>query len=122
MEKVSSDQSEPIKRYLRAYIEYWGNCQLKINDQRTCTWFLAKYGGLSLYDVDFGKIYSIDDEYIHFVKGDIYALIGNPNHPCGTWTYREYFCIHYDLFEIISETDQNSDIILEVIHKEPSFS
>ena len=25
--KVFSDQSEPVKRYLRAYIEDWGNFQ-----------------------------------------------------------------------------------------------
>ena len=37
--------------------------------QRTRTHVLAKYGGLSLYYVDFGKIYYIDDEDIHFVKG-----------------------------------------------------
>ena len=74
---------------------------MKKNDQRTCTRFLAKYGGLSLYDIDFGKRYSIDDEYINFVKGYGYALIGNPYHPDGTSTDHEYFCIHDDLLSII---------------------
>ena len=32
---------------------------------------MAKYGGLSLYDIYFEKICSIDDEDIHFVKGDV---------------------------------------------------
>ena len=31
-----------------------------------------------------GKIYSIDDEDIHFGKVDGHALIGNPDHPDGT--------------------------------------
>ena len=90
-----------------AYIEYWGNCQLKINDQITCTRFLAKYGGLSLYDIDFGKRYSIYYEDIHFGKGYGYSLIGHPDHPDGTSTDHEYFCIHDELFGRILETDQN---------------
>ena len=73
---------------------------------------MAKYGVISLYDIYFGKRYSIDDEDIHFVKGDIYALIGNPDHPDGISTDHEYFCIHDDLFDRILETDKNSDIIL----------
>ena len=92
---------------------------MKENDQRTRTRFFAKYGGLSLYDIDFGKRYSIDDEWIQFVKGEGYALIGNPDHPDRTSTDHEYFCIHDDLFERILETDQDSDIILKIIHKEP---
>ena len=48
---------------------------MKKNDERTCNWFLAKYGGLYLYDIGFEKIYSIDDENIKFVKGDVYALV-----------------------------------------------
>ena len=95
---------------------------MKKNDQRTRTHFLAKYGGLSLYDFDFDKRYLIDDEEIHFVKWDGYALIGDPDHPDGTSTDHEYFCIHDDLFNRILETDQNSNIILKVIHKEPLFS
>ena len=87
---------------------------------RTC--FLDKYGGLSIYDIDMEKRYSIEDKETHFVKGDGYDLIGHPDHPDGTSTDHEYFCIHDDLFDRILETDQNSDIILKVIHKEPSFS
>ena len=68
-----------------------GKFLIKKNDQRTRTHFLAKYGGLSLHDIYFGKIYSIDDKYIHFVKGYRYALIGNPDHPNGTSTDHEYF-------------------------------
>ena len=67
------------------------------------------------------KRYSIDYKGIRFVKGYRYALIGNPDHPDGTSTDHEYFCIHDDLFDRILETDQNSDIILNVIHKEPTY-
>ena len=95
---------------------------MKKNDQRTRTCFLEKYGRLSLYDIGFGKRYSIDDEDIHFLNGDRYALIGNPYHTYGTSTDHEYFCIHDDLFDRILDTDRNSDIILKVVHKEPSFS
>ena len=90
---------------------------MKKYDQINRTRFLAKYGGLSLYDVDTEKIYYIDDKDIHFVKGDIYALIGNPDYPDWTSTDHEYFCIHYDLFEKILEIDQNSNIKLKAIHK-----
>ena len=83
---------------------------------------MAKYGGLSLYDIDFEKIYSIDDKGIHFVKVDGYDLIGNPYHPDETSTYHEYFFIRDDLFDRILETDQNSDIILSVIYKKPLYS
>ena len=83
---------------------------------------MEKYGGLSLYDIDTEKRYSIDDKEIHFVNGDGYALIGNPDHPDGTSTDHEYFCIHYNVFDRILETDQKSDIKLKVNHKEPSFS
>ena len=41
------------------------------NYQRTRTCFVAKYGGLSVYDIGFGKRYSIDDEYINFLKGKL---------------------------------------------------
>ena len=95
---------------------------MKKNDQRTRTRFLAKYGGLSLYDIYFRRIYSIFYEDIQFVKGEGYDLIGNPDHPDGTSTDHEYFCIHDDLFDRILETDQNSNIILKVIRKDPPFS
>ena len=51
---------------------------------------MAKYGGLSLYYIDTEKIYSIYDKEIHFVKGDRYALIGNPDHPDGSSTDHEF--------------------------------
>ena len=91
------------------------------DDHRYHTRFLAKYGGLSLYDIDTEKIYSIEDKEIHFVNADGYALIGNPDHPYGTSTDHEYFFIHDDFFDRILETDQNYDIILKEIHKEPTF-
>ena len=50
---------------------------MKKNYQRTHTRFLSKYGGLSLYNIDFGYRYSVDDEDVHFVKGYGYTLIGN---------------------------------------------
>ena len=85
---------------------------MKKNDQSTRTCFLSKYGGISLYDIYFEKRYSIDDDDIHLVKGDIYALIGNPDHPYGASTDHDYFCTHDDLFNKILKTHQNSDIIL----------
>ena len=94
---------------------------MKKYDQRSRTCFLNKYGVLSLYDIYMENKYSIDDKEIHFVKGHGYALIGNPDHPDGTSTYHEYFCIHNDLFDRILETDQNYDITLKVIHKDQSF-
>ena len=95
---------------------------MKKYDERYRTRFLAKYVGLSLYDIDLEKRYSIDDKEINFVKGDGYALIGNPDHPDGSSTDNEYFCIHDDLFDRILETDQDSDITLNVIHVETSLS
>ena len=74
---------------------------MKTNDQITCTRFLGKYVGFSIYDINFEKRYSIDDEDIHFLKLDGYALIGNPDHPDGTSTDHEYFCILDDLLDII---------------------
>ena len=51
---------------------------MKKDDQRSRTRFLAKYGGLTIYDIVTEKRYSNDDKEIHFVKGDGYALIGKP--------------------------------------------
>ena len=90
--------------------------------QRYRTLFLAKYGGLYIFDIDTEKRYFIDDKGIHFVEGYGYALIGNLDHPDVTSTDHEYFCIHDDLFNRILESDQNSDIKLKAIHKEQSFS
>ena len=117
-----SERSDPVKRKLRAYIEDWEKLLMKKDDQRSWTCFLAKYGGIYLYDIDMEKRYYIDDKEIHFVKGDGYALIGNPDHPDGTSTDHKYFCIYEDLFDRILETYHNSDIILKVIHKDPTFS
>ena len=52
----------------------------------------------------------------------MYALIGNPDHPYGSSTAHEYFCIHDNLFDRILENDQDYDITLKVIHKETSLS
>ena len=95
---------------------------MKKNDQRTRNRFLAKHREISLYGIDFGNRYSINDEKTYFVQGDRYVLIGNPDHPDGTSTDHEYSCIHDDFFDIILETDHTSNIIVKVIHKEPSFS
>ena len=95
---------------------------MKKYDQRSRTRFLAKYGGIFLYDIDTEKRYSIDYKEIHFVKGDGYSLINNPDHPYGSSTDHEYFCIHDDLFDRTLETDQDSDNTLNVIHRETSLS
>ena len=90
-------------------------------DQISRTCFLDKYGGLSIYDIDTEKRYFIYDKEIHFVKGYGYTLIGNPDHPAGTSTDNEYYCIYDDFFDRILKTDHNSDIILKIIYKDPSF-
>ena len=48
------------------------------NDQRSGTLFLERYVGVSLYDIDIDKRYSIYVKDIIVVKGYGYALIGNP--------------------------------------------
>ena len=94
---------------------------MKKDDQIYCTRFLAKYGGLYLHDIDTEKRYSIDDKEINFVKGDGYALIGNPDFSDGSSTDHGYFCIHDDFFDRILSTKQDSDIIIYVIHRETSL-
>ena len=94
---------------------------MKKDDQRYRTRFLAKYGGLSLYDIDRQNRYSIDDKETHFVKGDGYALIGNPDFPDGSSTDHEYFCINDDFFDRILATEQDYDITLIVINRNTSL-
>ena len=78
---------------------------------------MAKYGCLSLYDIDIEEIYAIDDENIYFINKYESSLIGNPDHIDGTSTDHEYFLIHDDLFDRILETNQKSDIELKFIYK-----
>ena len=54
---------------------------MKKHEQRSRTRFLGKYGGLSLYDINIERRYTIDDKDIHFLKKNGYALIGNPDNP-----------------------------------------
>ena len=122
MEKSFSDQSEHVTRELRSYIEGCGKLLMNKNYRRNGTCFLAKYGGLSLYDIYFEKRYSIDDEDVYFLKGGGYSFIGNPDHPYGNPTDRENIYIHDDLFDRILETNHNSYIILKVIHKKALLS
>ena len=121
MDRAFSEHSEPVKRYLRAYIEDWEILSMKKDDQIYRTRFLAKYGGLSLYDIDTEKRYSIDKKGINFVKGDGYALIDNPDFPDGSSTDHDYFCINEDFFDRILATEQDSDITLNLIHIETSL-
>ena len=58
---------------------------------------------------------------MHFVTGEGCALIGNPEFPDGSLTDHEYFCIHEDLIDRILATDQDSDISLNLIHRETSL-
>ena len=78
----------------------WGGADEK-HDQRSCTWFLEKYGGIPLYDIYIEKRYTFDDKDILFVNKHEYDLIGYPEHPYGTSTYHEYFLVHYDFFDRI---------------------
>ena len=55
------------------------------------------------------------------LKGDGYALIGNPDFPDGSSTDHEYFCIHEALFDRILAIEQDSDITLNLIHRETSI-
>ena len=57
---------------------------MKKYDQRYRNCFLAKYGGLSIYDIDTENRYSIDEKEMHFLKGEGYALIGKPDFPDGS--------------------------------------
>ena len=95
---------------------------MKKDDQRYRTRFLANYGGLSLYNIDTEKRYSIDEKKMNFVKGEGYALIGNPEFPDGSSTDHEYFCMHEDLFDRILATEKDSDITLNMIHRETSLT
>ena len=65
MEKYFKYQLEPITIEIRDYIEDLGKTLIK-KTERTCNRFLAKYGGLSLYGIEFEKRYSIDDENIYY--------------------------------------------------------
>ena len=47
---------------MRSYIEDWERLSINKYDQRYRTCFLENYGGLSIYDIDMEKIYSIDDK------------------------------------------------------------
>ena len=62
---------------------------------------MDKYWWLSIYDIDFEKINLIYDKAIHFLKGYVYDLVGNPNHPYVNSTDNEYFFINDDLFDRI---------------------
>ena len=63
-----------------------GRIPYEKNDQRSRTFFLTKYGGLSLNDIDTDRRYNINDEEIQCLKKDGYALISNPNNPDVTST------------------------------------
>ena len=78
---------------------------MKKTDQISCTRFLERYGGLSLYDINLKKRYKIEHEKMKFVKKCRYALIGNPYHPDGTSTDHEYFFIRDDFFDQILATN-----------------
>ena len=64
---------------------------MKKTNQRSCTQFLGKYGGLYLYSIYLKNRYTIDQEEILLVKKYGCDLIGNPDHPDGTSTYHKYF-------------------------------
>ena len=67
---------------------------MKKNDQRSRTNFLAKYGWISLYDIDMEKIYSIYEKEINFVKGYRYDLIGNLDRK--KWGVEKVFSEHLE--------------------------
>ena len=118
MEKIFSNEPEPVTKELRAYIEDWGKIIWKIIDQRSCIHFLEKYGGLYIYDIDLKNRYVIYNEDIRFTKGYWYDLINNPDNPDGNSTDHEYFLIRDDLFGRILSMEQNTDIALKLTPKD----
>ena len=58
---------------------------------------------------------------MYFVKGEGYALLGNPDFLDGSSTDHEFFCIHENLFGRILATEQDYDITLNLIHRETSL-
>ena len=83
---------------------------MRKTDQKYRTHFLEKYGGLSPYNIGLKKRYIIYDEYIWFIKGYVYALLGDPDHLDETSTDHEYFLISYDLFDIVLAMEQNDSV------------
>ena len=67
MEKVFSDQPEPVSRNLRAYTEDWEKSLMKKNPNDSYL-LPEKYGEIYLYYVDNEKRYSIDYDKINIVK------------------------------------------------------
>ena len=82
---------------------------------------LGKYVGLYLYHIDIESRYTIDYEDIQFINKYEYSLIGNPENPNGTSSDHKYFLIRDYMFDRISETDQNSYIVLKVINRDVSL-
>ena len=64
---------------------------MKKTDQRYRAWFLEKYGGLYVYDIDLNNKYTIDHGDILFLKKYGYDLVVNPDHPNRNSTDHEYF-------------------------------
>ena len=113
-----------ITCYKSAESLYWrlGEIPYEKHDHITRTCFLEKYGGLSLYGIDFERIYSIDTEDIHFLKRIWICLNWLPIPSIWNSSWLWIFFLHDDLFDVISETDQNSDIVLKVINKYVSLT
>ena len=82
--------------------------------------FIAKYGILALYDEDTKKLFLIDYELLEFNKTDGWNLIGIPEKEDGTFSDREYFCVHDDLFDRIQSTHQDRNILWKFISNEPN--
>ena len=64
---------------------------MKETDKISLTRFLAKYGGLSLYNIHLKKRYTVYHEGIRFVNKYEYTLTSSLYHPEGTSTDHKYF-------------------------------
>ena len=92
----------------------------KKTDQRYRTQFLETIGGLSLYDEDKNKRYTIDQEDINLLNNHGFVLIGNIDKPDSYQLTMSILYIHNYLFDRILETNKNDNISLKNISKNVS--
>ena len=93
---------------------------MKNKSKLSCTVFLTKYVSLALYDENMEKIFIIDQEQLDFDKNIGWNLIGILVKPDGNFSDHEYFCIHYDIFDMIQSTHKDRNIMWKFLSNEPN--